>query len=89
MGTANLTIAFIVVLLLATTMWFISGILIIVLALIFLNFSLGILNVSFLEFILDWWPGILMVIGTVLVVIYFIRKVKSTSKKEADKKTAD
>jgi MFS family permease len=64
----------------------ISGILIIVLALIFLPFSLGFLNVSFLEFMLDWWPVIFMVIGLVLVVIYFIRKVKTSSKKEADEK---
>jgi hypothetical protein len=44
------------------------------LAIIFLPFSLGLIQKGFTEFVLDWWPTILLLLGGLLILTYFVRR---------------
>ena len=44
------------------------------LAVIFLPFSLGVIEADFTHFVLRWWPAILLLVGALLVISYTIRR---------------
>jgi hypothetical protein len=44
------------------------------LAIIFLPFSLGLIEKGFTEFVLRWWPTILLLLGMLLILTYFMRR---------------
>jgi hypothetical protein len=44
------------------------------LAVIFLPFSLGLVDKSFTEFVLRWWPTMLLLMGALLIITYYIRR---------------
>ncbi len=52
----------------------IPAVAIIGLSIIFLPFSLGLIDRNFISFVLQWWPTILLLIGALLVLSYYIRK---------------
>lgn len=44
------------------------------LAIIFLPFSLGVIEMDFTHFALRWWPTLLLLIGGILVISYLIKR---------------
>jgi hypothetical protein len=55
----------------------IPAVAIIVLSVIFLPFSLDIIQRDFVEFVGTWWPALLIIVGVILVVTDIVRRAKS------------
>jgi hypothetical protein len=51
------------------------------LSLLFFPFSLGLINESFIDFALRWWPLLLILIGLILVITYFIHDPSDKSQR--------
>ena len=51
------------------------------LSLLFLPFSLGLVHMSFLQFMRIWWPAGFLILGIVLLIIHFRRQKKEKQSK--------
>lgn len=60
----------------------ISSVALILLSLLFLVFSMKLVKISFLEFVLSWWPLLLIIQGAVFLLIHVLRRQKKTNQKE-------
>jgi hypothetical protein len=63
----------------------ISAITLIVLSIIFFPFSMKLVEVSFLHFAVRWWPGLIIIIGLILIFSFYInsrRRKRAYSKRQ-------
>ncbi|TVR60707.1 MAG: hypothetical protein EA426_04725 [Spirochaetaceae bacterium] len=51
---------------------------IVVLSFVFLPFSLKLVDVEFIQFVVRWWPSLFILLGLVLLTVYFTRKSTPT-----------
>jgi uncharacterized membrane protein len=54
----------------------VPAVLLFCLGLVFLLFSLHLFNFTFSQFVVEWWPLFIVVMGIILVVLFFINKKK-------------
>lgn len=67
----------------------VPAIAIIVLALIFLLFSLEVVSVRFIRFASEWWPLLVVFLGAVFLVAHFVRARRTVEEEETDESDED
>ena len=62
----------------------VPGIAIIVLAAVFLPFSLHLISLQFTHVVFMWWPILLIIVGIIFLLTYFIRKPRISDSDDDD-----